>query len=482
MAEETPVGVAFAVLRTIRGWSQAELSAASGIRAGSLSDYERGRMTPSFKVVNRLLAAMGFPPSMLDQTIAFVESSRAHFQSPASDRPADRIEEISNDAARLVGSFTRSFLTWLHGETRAIEERRRSEELWARLSPYTHEQQWALVQEPGPFQSWALCERVCAESSKAAARDHRRALELAELALHLAECLPGEEGFSLRLQGYAWGHVGNAKRVSNDLPAADLAFKRSDELWQAGASADTGLLDPSRLLELKASLRRDQRRLPEALDLLDAALASRRSDASAGRILIKKALTLEKLGEYELALGALRQASPWVEGESDPRLLFGLKFNLLLILCRLGRFGEAEVLRGAVRTMALSLGNALDAIRMRWLEAMLDAGLGRMEEALAALVQVRQEFMDQDMPYDSALATLEQATLLAELHRSRDLKALAEQTVPVFQTLKVGREMLAALILFREAAEEEWLTADIARKLLEDLRRDASRPDPGAGK
>ena len=53
MAEETPVGVAFAVLRTIRGWSQAELSAASGVRAGSLSDYERGRMTPSFKVVNR---------------------------------------------------------------------------------------------------------------------------------------------------------------------------------------------------------------------------------------------------------------------------------------------------------------------------------------------------------------------------------------------------------------------------------------------
>ena len=55
------------------------------------------------------------------------------------------------------------------------------------------------------------------------------------------------------------------------------------------------------------------------------------------------------------------------------------------------------------------------------------------------------------MPYDAALATLEHALILAELHRSRDVKALAQEAVPVFQTLKVGREVLATLTLFREA-------------------------------
>ncbi|MFY9824397.1 MAG: helix-turn-helix domain-containing protein [Thermoanaerobaculia bacterium] len=471
MAEETLVGVALAVLRIIRDWSQGELAAAAGIRPGSISDYERGKMKPSLKVVNRLLAAMGFPPSMLDRAIAFVQSGRARREGTLPAEPAGQIEEISVEAARIAGSFTRSFLTWLFRETEALEARRRAEELWLRLSPYTPEAQWALVQEPGPFQHWALLEKICAESERAAAKDPRRALELANLAVHLGEVVPGEDGWRLRLQGYALAHVGNAKRVGNDLAGAESAFARSDELWKAGASADPGLLDASRLLDLKASLRRDQRRLQEALNLLDEAFVLRRSDASAGRILLKKALTLEKLGEYGRALEALREAAPWVEAEREPRLLFGLKFNSLLSLCRLKRFGEAEMLRGTVRSLGLGLGNKLDLIRLRWLEATLDAGLGRMEEAVAAFDRVRQEFLDEAMPYDAALATLEHAVILAELHRTRDVKALAEQAVPVFQTLKVGREVLATLTLFHEAAKEERLTAEVARTLLEDLRK-----------
>ena len=95
------------------------------------------------------------------------------------------------------------------------------------------------------------------------------------------------------------------------------------------------------------------------------------------------------------------------------------------------------------------------------------------EEALNAFARVRQEFVDEAMPYDAALATLEHAVILAELHRSRDVKALAEEAVPVFQTLKVGREVLATLTLFHEAAKEERLTVEVARALLEDLRRAA---------
>jgi transcriptional regulator with XRE-family HTH domain len=479
MAEEIPIGVALAVLRIIRDWSQGELAAAAGIRAGSISDYERGKMKPSLKAVNRLIAAMGFSPSMLDRTVAFVQSGRARLEGPLSAGSAGQIEEISAEAARLAGSFTRNFLTWLHRETEALEARRRAEELWLRLSPYTAEQQWALVQEPGPFQDWALLEKICAESELVAAKDPRRALELANLAVHLGEFVPGEDPWRLRLQGYAMAYVGNAKRVGNDLKGAEIAFARSDELWKTGASADPGLLDGSRLLDLKASLRRDQRRLQEALQLLDDAFVSRRSDASAGRILVKKALTLEKLGEYGRALETLREAAPWVEADREPRLLFGLKFNRLLALCRLKRFGEAEMLRGVVRSLGLALGNKMDLIRLRWLEATLDAGLGRTEEALIAFARVRQEFVDEAMPYDAALATLEHAVILAELHRSRDVKALAEEAVPVFQTLKVGREVLATLTLFREAAEEERLTVEVARTLLEDLRKAAAETESG---
>lgn len=59
-------------------------------------------------------------------------------------------------------------------------------------------------------------------------------------------------------------------------------FDQAKRLWQVGS--DPGrVLDPGRLLDLEASLRRDQRRLDEALALLDEAATVSRFP---GRVLI----------------------------------------------------------------------------------------------------------------------------------------------------------------------------------------------------
>jgi hypothetical protein len=81
-----------------------------------------------------------------------------------------------------------------------------------------------------------LAERVCEASVKSAARDAGEALELAELALSIAERVPGEESWRSRLKGYCWAHVANALRVANDLAGADKAFAHARDLWPAEAN------------------------------------------------------------------------------------------------------------------------------------------------------------------------------------------------------------------------------------------------------
>jgi hypothetical protein len=121
---------------------------------------------------------------------------------------------------------------------------------------------------------------------------------------------------------------------------------RGSQLWKAGAAGDRGFLDSTRLLDLEASLRREQRRLPEALALLDRALGSepgRRSDRAAAPHQGHDTLRSE-LGDHAAAIAELRRAAPLLGTEAEPRLALVLRFNPVENLCHVGRAREAEQL------------------------------------------------------------------------------------------------------------------------------------------
>ncbi|HVR08571.1 MAG TPA: hypothetical protein VMW75_11035, partial [Thermoanaerobaculia bacterium] len=96
--------------------------------------------------------------------------------------------------------------------------------------------------------------------------------------------------------------MANGRRVAGeDLPAADEELERSLALWRTGAAEDPGLLNAARVLGLEASLRRAQRRLPEALALIDQALAID-SWGETPALLLAKARALVELGEFEASI------------------------------------------------------------------------------------------------------------------------------------------------------------------------------------
>ena len=454
------------------GKSQKALAKELGVHRSLLGHFQQGRVEPAQEYLKRLAAAAGLTPAQAEEILRLYEGFR--LTRDARSRSAEEVLDGLTRSVRAVAETTyRRVLPLPLADAPASAEREVVGELWDRLQSAPERTRADIVRVAREFQSWALCERVCADSVIEASRDVKRSASLAQLALEIAEHVPGPESWRQRVQGYAAAHVANTLRVKGDLEGAEATFTAAKRLWQAG-SDPSSVLDPGRLADLEASLRIGQRRFAEALALLDEALALGRSPA---RVLVNKGSTLEVMGEYDRAIETLLQAVPLVERQGDRRLMNILNCNLGCALCHTGRFDKAAELAAEVRACAAEMGDHLLALRGLWLQGRVAAGLGQREEALSLLAQARREFALREMDYDVALALLEEAALLLDQGRTQEVKALASELACVFRSKGVHREALAALRLFQQAAEREDASADLARRVLHYLFR--ARYDQG---
>jgi len=471
---------ALVILRRVAGLRSAqELATLTGLTPGWISELECGKSVPSRDALDRFAAEMDLPDSFVDRVLDLVREGRAEIaarRAPQDARAAARqaIERLAADGARASSTFLRGAATLQAAFAEVEEVKRVAREVWEFLATQPAARRRPLLDCIPERKTAALCALVCEESVKAAAHEASEAAELADLALWIACGVEGDEG--LRAQGHAWAFVANARRVQGkSLPAADEAFRRTQALWRE-EPAGPSPFDPSRVLDLEASLRRDQRRLPEALALLERALAVSPGPASSARILIKRAKTLEETADYAAAVAALREAEPLVEVAGDPHLHFALRFNLAENLLHVGGHAEAEPMFAEVRALALRLGGALSRVRLQWLEGRIAAGLGRAEEAIAALARVRGAFAARGIAYDMALVSLELAELYAAQGRMDVVRTLARQMASVFEDQEVHAEARKAIAFFRRAAEREAVTPELAREVVRYLYRARHQP------
>jgi tetratricopeptide (TPR) repeat protein len=193
-------------------------------------------------------------------------------------------------------------------------------------------------------------------------------------------------------------------------------------------------------------------------------------------IYLNRASILEEQGDQEAAIEALEQAAPLVDARRQPRLCCVLRFNWAGCLCRMGRAKEAEPLVREVRGIAVGLRNDGDLTRVLWLESQVLEGLGRREEAVAALEQVRRDLAARGMPYSFGLAGLDLALLYRRQDRWAEVQDLAAEMVRIFKVAGVHRESMAAVILFQEAAARRELTVDLMEALREYLKKARANP------
>jgi transcriptional regulator with XRE-family HTH domain len=256
--------VAIIFLRAVREWDQGELAAASGVSASTISRYESGEAAPTLKSFEQIVDAVGVPASTLARLFAVIRSARAAVRYTGWSEQAGDVDAIAAqfsdhmfDIARDAASMLLERLSTHRQEAAEAErppceeDRRPAPSLWARLARHDTETRRVLVEEGREYQSWAVCEQAAAASREAT--NPREALELAELALLIAELAPGQPSWRSRLEGYALAHVSRARRACGDLAGAGQAFTRARELWEAGAPGDPGLLDEAVVRELGAA-------------------------------------------------------------------------------------------------------------------------------------------------------------------------------------------------------------------------------------
>lgn len=439
-----------------------------------------------------LLEELANSPSCQDSALL------AHLAGCAQCR--ERLRAILEHRPGLLAQRVSQVLPWrrppqevdytaaLAAAERAVEGRRRTLEqekreapgLLAELAGQPVERRLLKVRHQRRFQTWAVTDLLIEQSREQCFHDPAGAEELARLALAVTEVLDADEHGGERiadLRARAWGQVANTLRVRFRLGEAAAAFDTAFAHLRQGTGET---LERADLLDLKASLLRDQRRFDDAMRLLRRALSiflAAEERRRAAKTLVKMSTIHEHTGP-EQAVPLLTRALTLIGPGSDPRLYLNAQHNLITVLAEAGRFLEAQRLLREARPLYARFQDRWMRPRRSWLEGKIARGLGQPAEAEAHLLAARAGFLAEDAPYEAAFASLELASLYVEAGRTAELKRLAEETLPIFSARKIHREALAALSLWHHAVLAEQVGGGLAAEVAAVLKRVRRETEP----
>lgn len=355
-------------------------------------------------------------------------------------------------------------------------------ELWERLAGRPYAEQLREIESDEDLHIWGLCQLILGKSREAVFSEPARAVDLANLALnvvrHLGEAYDPSWVTDLRARCFAY--LGNARRVLGELRSAEDAFAKAESCLARGVTGNLGV--EAEILDLKSSLRRAQRRFPEALGFAERARALYQEAGDSHGIWktsLKEAKILEEERQFSEAIDLLSRVSHEIDPAREPLVFLYSRFNLLSCVIAAERFEEAERLLPEVRTLVREQAQPVDLVRLYWMEGLIDLNAGRLGPAEAAFRDVQREFLSRGMGYDAALVSLDLARLYAQEGCTDDLKKLASELMPIFESRDVHREAIVALLMFQRACEEERMTVEMVREVAAFLRRERRSNGPG---
>jgi tetratricopeptide (TPR) repeat protein len=300
-------------------------------------------------------------------------------------------------------------------------------------------------------------------------------LSLAESAAGVAKHIKLEKypwpGFVADLRARAFAELGNAYRVNDRFSEADKAFELAIGFLEEG----TG--DPllqARVLDLFASLRSAQRRLDDAIGLLEMVyrLYLDADDRHlAGRALISKGINTHYKGHPREAVDLFERGLLLFDAERDPQIVAISTEALVHALIDCGKYRQASVLllqSGLREAFAME---PLNLLKLRWMEGKIHAGLGRSAKSERAFTEVRREYLRLGQLYDASLIGLELAAVWLTQGKTVQVRELAEEMYETFAELGVQPEAARALYFVREACLYQAVTVAMIEQVRQFLER-----------
>ena len=378
--------------------------------------------------------------------------------------------------SRFLQSLSLLIPQWLVPAARELRDARRDlEEI---LSLPFEARADRLARARSRFRSPSLVRLLLDESRRRLPGQPAEAFHFAELARTVANRNPGMTEF-YELYVLATATMGNACRAQDENSKAEDHFALARQIMDKhGVTAPEVI---ARVDDLVGSLRKDQRRFPEAEKLLKRAAVLyglARSSEDQARVLTNLADTYCARGSLALAIETIQTSLGLLGPKSDPFLRLCAHYNLAFYLVTAGRLDEAADHLEADEPLYRSFPEPWAQLRLLWLQGDIAAGRGDLVTAEQLYRQTREGFTAHRMAYDAAMVSLDLAILYLRDERLTDVQQLAEEMLPIFQAQNVNREALATLRLFQEAARQQELTIEKVRELATCLRRAATNQLP----
>ncbi|HEX6861837.1 MAG TPA: hypothetical protein VF414_03420 [Thermoanaerobaculia bacterium] len=282
------------------------------------------------------------------------------------------------------------------------------------------------------------------------------------------------EALHFDLRARVWAELGNAYRVNEGFQEAEEALETARSLFEQG----TG--DPrlgAYLCEVEASLRKAQRRLDEASRLLGRAYRGYMKIGErhlAGRAMMSRGIILEIDKKPREAIRCHRKAIALMDAARDPQLVAAAHHCLLNALIGAASYAEAGKLLLASDLRRKFAGDPLNLLRLRWVEAKILAGRGRLKDAEMALAEVRYGFLEHKLAYVAAVAGLDQAEVM--LRQGKEIHRLAGDILARFEEHAVHPEAVQALMLYEVLCANRVATVRATRTIRDYIEQVQDNP------
>ena len=302
----------------------------------------------------------------------------------------------------------------------------------------------------------------------------REMVRLAQLAVNFSRLLDPrwhDERDSADWQARAWGELGNAQRVSDNLNEAERSFGFSFEFFLQG-TGDLHL--KAKLYDLHASFLGTRRQFDLAFAALDIAYSIYLEVGDshlAGKALATKATYLYYDSQNEMARAANEQAMQMIDRSRDSSLLFFSVHNQINFLVDCGQFREARIILFKFSGDLQGLEGRINQLRLRWLQARISAGLQNWKGVEGDLLHVKEGFEQEGMGFAAALASLDLALIWMRQARYEEAERLVLEASEVFVALRIRREALGAMMVLRESFEKQKGSIGLLEDVVEFLRR-----------
>lgn len=344
-----------------------------------------------------------------------------------------------------------------HRRREAVREVRDAEALWNEVSAMDPRQRRILILNSPRFRRLAFPVLMVETAGQFWRHDPHQALDLSDMAVKLLDELKsastGRSGQIHRHQARALTYRANCLRILGRLVEAALDFRRAhlETRGREEVAYEQGLV-----LQFQSTLRRDQRDYLGARQAIRSALQIFRNLGDHQRVIeltLKDCLVLREAGKPELGISAIRDLQ---DGYKLTELGLGniqsIHHNAALLLTDLGQTSKAlmELERAKILTRETH-AKRFDVMRLKWVEALLLDGAGKLEEAEELYFPVQRFFLDEGIGHDAAGVSLELALLYLRWGRYEKARQLVREITPIFLSHHLQPEAMASQLVSWQA-------------------------------